>query len=262
MLISTATSTHVRRLPVDGEPPPTPSEGGPVDFSTIDSPGKAALLPALNGASLLVMLSALRAEAQWNVSLTSFQETTWNDATHGTVRCHGESSNSSKVSLSGEGTLGEVPIEETWTLDKDNGVVSIEGTIGYSHESLVLADSDDGTQHLDGTVGDVEVHEVLRRSDGHLLIDGTLNDVESHQALKVNEDAMPFEPPLTFNDVITVDGSLGNAPITLNADAVYPPHMPVVTYEERGAIGGTTLQGTHTLQISALPVAGQHRAPV
>jgi hypothetical protein len=253
MHISTARRSAAPPLRTREEEPAPPSEE--LDFSTIDSAQEAALLPALHGPSLLVMLSALEAEAQWSVSLTSIQENTWNGSTHGFVRCHGESGDGSQVTLRGEGTLGGVPLEEAWSLDRDNGVVRIDGTVGWSREALVMSDAHDGSRHLDGTVGEVEVHEVLRREQGQLLIDGTLNGVEHHQALKINEDALPFAPPATFRDVIVAGGSLGGAPLTLNVDAIYPPHMPVVTYEERGTIGGVGVESSHTLQISPLSPA-------
>ena len=242
----------------EGQPAPDPGAGdgaggGSIDFSTIDSEQKAALLPALNGASLAVMMATLQAEAKWKVAVTSLQQTTLNDACGGTVRCQGTSSTSDEVSLAGGGTLAEVPIDETWTLHKDNGVMTIEGSIGWSHESLVLHGGDNGTQVLEGTIGEVAVHEVLTRSEGLLTMDGTLNGVEHHQAIHINEDQMPLRPPLVIPGVITVDGSLGSAPITLSVDAICPEHMPAVTYAQTGSIAGTTVSTNHTLQISALP---------
>jgi hypothetical protein len=235
-----------------------PSEGGhdgagAIDFSTIDSAPKAALLPALNGASLAVMMATLQAEARWNVAVTSLQQTTLNNAMGAEVRCEGTSSTSSEVSLTGSGNLGEVPIEETWTLHKDNGVLTVDGTIGYSHEALVLHDAGDGSQVLEGTIGEVAVHEVLRRSEGSMSLDGTLNDVEHHQVLTINENTMPLRAPQVYSKVITVDGSLGDAPITLCVDAICPEHVSAVTYAQHGTIAGTAVDTQHTLAIMALP---------
>lgn len=235
-----------------GEEPGAPADGGVIDFSTIDSEQKAALLPALNGASLAVMMATLQAEAKWNVAVTSLQQETLNDAMGASIRCQGASTDSSEVLLSGSGTLGEVPIEETWTLHKDSGVMTIEGTIGYSHESLVLHGADDGSQVLEGTIGDVAVREVLRRDEGEMHLDGTLNGVEHHQAVKIDEDRMPLAPPLVFGDVIVVDGTLGSAPIRLNVDAVCPQHVPAITYAAHGSVAGVTVASNHTLQITPL----------
>ena len=258
---STMRSTTPRTVRLEGEPSPDPvppegseppAEGEAIDFSTIDTPQKAALLPALNGASLAVNLATLQAEAKWEIVVTSLQQATLNNAMGESVRMQGASSKDSVVSLSGSGQLGEVPIEETWTLNKDNGVLTIEGTIGYSHESLVLHGADDGTQVLEGTIGDVAVREVFRRDDGLLALDGTLGGVEHHQAVKIDEDRMPMQPPLVFKDALVVEGTLGDAPITLHVDAVCPQHVPAVTYAGTGSIAGVAVESNQTLQITPI----------
>ncbi|NDD27586.1 MAG: hypothetical protein EB084_04890 [Proteobacteria bacterium] len=258
---STLRSTTPRSVRFEGEPSPDPvlpegseppAEGEAIDFSTIDTPQKAALLPALNGASLAVNLATLQAEAKWEIVVTSLQQATLNNAMGESVRMQGASSKDSVVSLSGSGQLGEVPIEETWTLNKDNGVLTIEGTIGYSHESLELHGADDGTQVLEGTIGDVAVREVFRRDDGLLALDGTLGGVEHHQAVKIDEDRMPMQPPLVFKDALVVDGMLGDAPITLHVDAVCPQHVPAVTYAGTGSIAGVAVESNQTLQITPI----------
>lgn len=224
-----------------------------LDLSTIDNEKKAAVLPALNGATYDVMLAALDVASAGGVVVDSLLQETIDNTPQSSISSN---NGDTPTALAGSGTFGNAAFQETWSADPSTNTVKISGRIGSSDEALVLTRTGN-TAHLDGTVGTVEVHEtIVTGNNGALMIDGTLNRVPIHQQVTVNPDAMPIEPT-TIKNVVTVSGTLGSDPISFSEDAVYPPFEPIVTYTGQGNIAGTPVALNHTLQISALPTDGQ-----
>jgi hypothetical protein len=227
-------------------PAPTPAPTNDIDFSNIDTPQKAALLPALNAAAFLLNLNALSSAAQGGMALTSALTMTLGQNTQLSVNY--QMADPTAPALAGTGTAGSAPFTETWALDPTQGL-TISGNVGGSAEKLALTQADDGSTHIDGTIGGFAVHEtVTAAADGSngLVFDGTIGDQKLHQALNVNQPANGSNGPTT----ISVNGTLGNDAITID-EQVTSQSQTGLSLSGKGSIAGTPLTMTQTFAFAA-----------
>ncbi|MHB2015771.1 MAG: hypothetical protein ACYCW6_02380, partial [Candidatus Xenobia bacterium] len=161
-------------LPVPAPPssPPGPTAPQPpIDFSTIDTPQKAALLPSLNatiGASLVQgMVRGMLGGETFSAAL----DLAFGNSTTGAVRFSMPDDNSLAGTLSG--TLGSAAIQESWSVDAVAQTVTVQGTVGSSAEKLQWSRDDDSGWHMSGAVGSVKVDANCTVTDGnHGVLDG------------------------------------------------------------------------------------------
>ena len=155
----------------------------------------------------------------------------------------------STATLTGQGTFGAADFQETYQFDATQGLL-ISGKIGTSVEALKLTDGNDGT-HIDGTIGSIEVHEVLSNGgddqNPKIVIDGTLGGQKLHEELSNKPSADPNGSP-----TMHMEGTLGDQPITLDEN-VTAQQDNGATLSAQGNIAGVALNLQHTLQLNAPP---------
>ena len=238
--ISTLPPTSPRALPQ-----PAPLEGSPappvdsVDFSTIDSPTKAALLPLFNASALVNLLENLGDALDANQPLDCTL-----DGSIGATPLHGTFTMADPSSATAEqqGTLGTVPYHETWLTDPASGVITITGDIGATHEALTLAATDEAT-HIDGTIGTLAVHQSITAEadsqSARFIFDGTIGDQSMHQVLT-------FAPGPAHGLRFEADGRLGDAPIHVTSGRTVSEGVTRV--EGQGVVLGTAVTFTEQMR--------------
>lgn len=135
-----------------------------LDFSVIDTAQKAELLPVMNVEVNVFNLETMGASAAYKLDVnTDFEQ-----YIGGLNRRPAEvgvqySLHAGSNALQAQGTVGGVPLKETWTMAKD-GTTTIVGTVGATPENLVWTfDRKTHSSHLDGTIGNLQIHKTLPR---------------------------------------------------------------------------------------------------
>jgi hypothetical protein len=218
------------------EPAPAPAPTADIDFSNVDTPQKAALLPSLNGAAFLLTLNAISNAAQFGAGLTSSLQMTLGQATNADLS-YSLNADPNAFGLNGSGTIGGNAFSENWAFN-DQGLL-ISGSVGNAQEALTVSQQDDGL-HLDGTIGSVEVHEIVNNSaDGNgVVFGGTIGDQALNQTLTVGQDE-------SGNSTIQARGTLGDAEI--NYDETVGQNDTGLSVTGQGSVAGNALQINHTL---------------
>ncbi|MHB2019225.1 MAG: hypothetical protein ACYCW6_19930 [Candidatus Xenobia bacterium] len=243
----TVSSLSARPFAV-GRDNPTPAPAPPdIDFSTIDSPAKAAVLPALNPVTLLTLVQTTAQAAQAGFGLSSAISGNLGASTAASMNY--TMADPSTATLSGHGTFGAAAFQESYQFDPTQGLL-ISGQIGNSAESLKLSDGQDGT-HIDGTIGSVAVHEVLTNGgddqNPKILIDGTLGGQKLHEELCNKPSSDPNGSP-----TLHMEGTLGSQAITLDEN-VTAQQDNGATLSATGNIAGVAVNLQHSLQLQAPP---------
>lgn len=229
------------------EPAPAPAPSADIDFSNIDSPAKAALLPVVNATTLLITAQAFNAAVNANLALDSALSMTIGasqkaDVNYSVIPQFG-GSDPSTLTMQAAGAMGNAPFKEDWTFNPLEGYVSIDGIIGGSQEALKLTETDHGNR-LDGTIGKLAIHEVIsgqgEDDDFRIVWDGTLGDQKIHQELGWKAD----------DPVIQVNGTLGDAPITMDTVVTPQPDKINLSVSAQGNIAGTALSYTQSVKFS------------
>lgn len=223
--------------PAPGPTDPTPD----IDFTNVDTPEKASLLPALNATSLLITVQALSDAGQGGLALTSALQMTLGQSTQANVNY--QMSDPSTLSMSGTGTYGNAQFSENWAINPNDGSLSITGNVGNSQQALKMTGADDGT-HIDGTIGSMDVHEVITTQgdgdDAKLVWDGTVGGKTIHQELSIKPDA-------NQNPVVHVEGKLGDAGISTDATATSSADQNTLNLNGQGTIAGNAIQYNHSI---------------
>ena len=233
-------------------PPPesTPSTPPPLDFTTIDTAEKAALLPSLNPATLMFAQNALAASTQNLEALNGALNATIDASTSAQIQYTIPDPQLPCMQMSG--TIGGAPFQETWTPTTDgSGTVNIVGNAGSSAENLQLTTASDG-QHLDGTVGNLDIHYLIAQSPDNSqasIWTGTIGDRQMSELVSVRDDG-------DDNPVVHQEGTLGKARVSLQAsyaDPDAPGNTWTVSQTGIGRIGNATLQYQDGYTLSAPP---------
>lgn len=245
-----ATRTAVARQADDPSPAPPPD----IDFSTIDTPQKAALLPNVGFAAFVMNQNSLLAALQNGLDMKASVQMTVGGSTP--MNLNYQYTNS-KLQMQAQGTFGNVPVTETWTVDPEQLTMTITGTIGNTPENLVYAiKQGDATYHLDGNVGDIPVHEALDvPADTEMTCTGTLGDQPLNQTLTILNAGT--QKPATLH----VEGTLGTAPI-LSDETVTSTANLQLNLTGQGNIAGTPMQisqsFTYSQPSTPPPPSGTH----
>lgn len=196
---------------------PRSSKPAGVDMSVVDSPEKAILLPALGASSNSILTEAMAMMSNGGPDeVASLQMV--NDTTTFSLNYKSDAASNSLI---GQGHIGGVDFQETWTSkDDNNATIVVTGKIGKSDENLEITEDVDGT-HIDGTIGSVAVHEVISDSAGSdpnsvigYTWDGTVGGKAYKQQYNLGELNGSSRP-------VSIQGSLGNAPVTMTGQE-YP----------------------------------------
>jgi hypothetical protein len=229
--------------PPPGAAPTTPAPD--IDFSVIDTPQKAMLLPALAANTFELLLNTTSIAGTSGVtSFNAALSMTMGSATSAAI-VHSDTAPTT-LTLNGQGTMGNAAFSETWQFN-DQGL-SIQGTIGSSQENLMVTAGDDGL-HIDGAIGSVEVHELLTVEgediDQKLIWDGTVGGEKIHQVRSYVDEGRGL-----VHD--HVEGSLGTLPIS------YDQHITSddangISFATQGQMAGVPVQTTQAFVFSYPP---------
>lgn len=206
-----------------------------IDFSKIDTPEKAALLPVLNPAALVtVAFGVMRGMLHNNLYAPIPLQLSMGTSTFGNVTYQPASS---PDSLSAQGQLGGAAFQETWTRDDNAHVIRVCGQIGASKEDLTIAQMDKGGA-VSGKIGDIDVAQALtfgtKEDEPLVMADGALGTVRFHQEV-VRLDSSDIR-----QTVVGVKGMLGDKPIQTEVRATATRKSLDVHAE--GTIAGTTFK--------------------
>lgn len=200
-----------------------------IDFSNVDSPAKAALLPSINAATFQFMskeiAKAVRIGQPFSQSLHgTFGQSTPIDLTY-------QSTDDQSVAV--EGTVGGQNLTETWRMDEHG--LTIDGTIGSGcKEHLVVTRQTDG-RHVDGTVGTLELHEII---DG---LGENVNGTIGGERIKQTVTTQGMDGYIATH----VEGSLGSSAIKY--DDRLADTDDGFTLTGNGVIAGTRFEMTQTM---------------
>lgn len=248
-----STSPCAPRPNVSSPAPPgaeDPDPAPPIDLSTIDSPAKAMLMPSMNATAWFVMLTTMA-----NLGpIASTLQMTLGDNTQANLDFRPVPGDPGTMKLEVRGNLGNAAVKENWVFNPEGASFTIDGSIGNSKESLSVSGEDDGN-HLDGTVGNQEVHQVIdfegEGDDSRLVFKGTVGDRNVLQSIKIVNDADGSQRYI-------LDGSLGNTsdgsttPITTDITVTPTGHRGLLLTGQ-GNIAGTPLTSyTQTIKPSML----------
>lgn len=181
-------------------PPPQPQPPAPqpdpepqIDFSKIDCPYKAVLLPTINPAIVATTLTGLIAAsmtgAPCQAALAMAMGNTPGELTYSF------DPNDANAVVKGTGTLGEAAYTENWAVNQETGAITVSGTIGESTQELTFTqDEEQNCMFINGHVGDLAVSQKLfvvesetgDDSRSRLVIDGTIGGRAYHQELTVD----------------------------------------------------------------------------
>lgn len=178
--------------PPPQEPPPQPDPEPGIDFSKIDCPYTAALLPTLNPASLATVFTGLIASSMTGAPAFAALALTFNN-TQGALN-YSFDPNDPNALVKGTGTLGEAAYTETWSVNQETGAIVVSGSIGESSQELTLTENpEDGSMLISGHVGELAVStriftvnsEKGDDSRSRLIVDGTLGGRPYHQEISL-----------------------------------------------------------------------------
>jgi len=230
------------------DPTPTPAPPAPpdpppsIDFSVVDTPKKAAMLPILNAAAMLVNAQIMMQAVQGGFAVSSALTMKMGDNTQAAIT---HTLDPQTPAVNGQGNMGSAPFQETWNLSGDGAAINVAGSVGSSAEAIAFTIADDGA-HLDGKIGDLELHQTISQQgdgdDAKLVFDGTLGDQKLRQELSIAQ-ADPNSPP-----TINVVGKLGDDDIAFS-ETITDAQDTSLTLAGQGNIAGTPLSVTHTLAI-------------
>lgn len=236
MNIAPSNATHISNLQgsVQTAAPASRHSAEPapaLDFSRIDTPEEAALMPALNAACFMLQLNAITSAAAGNLGVASSVHMAMGEKDE--ARIEYKMPDPSTLTYEGRGTLAGQPIEETWAYDSEQGGWSIGGQIGGRFENLLLTQNPDGSLFLRGTVDHVKVVETIKQGDdgNTFSFQGRIGNHDLQQILTVGVDARG-------NETMRVEGTLGNRPISFD-HAVQPEGARVKSSVGEGYIAGT-----------------------
>lgn len=230
-------------------PPTDPPTTYDIDFSKMDTPQKAAVMPSLNPAVVATIANGVFASMAANQLMPINIQLALGASTPATLQYNLVPADKG-VSIAGQGQIGGVPFQEKWTVDEKGQAFHLDGTLGDAKECLTLTvDQKTNAAHVDGKIGDVEVHQTLSQGgtsqNPYLIADGTLcagsnskDAVALHQEVKL-DPSNPNQPRLTVN------GNLGDKPIQVVVTETATDKSMVVHGE--GNIGGTAFKLDNTM---------------
>lgn len=189
-------------------PSGTPASSPDIDFSTVDTVQKAALLPNLNWLTLLDNSTTFYACNQVGFGFDWQMKMSVGDSTELSLQAHMDPKH---PRMTVEGTVGGNRIHEVWS--GSGTVVHIDGTIGASPEKLTLK-SIGSVVTLDGTVGAIEVHEKLIARDHKGLLTGTIGGQPVNQTTLVS-------PVHHGVQTLTWDGAMGDASVSCDETSTF-----------------------------------------
>lgn len=223
---------------------PPDSADSAIDFSRIDTPQEAALMPALNAASFLLHLNAITSAATGHFGVTSSVQMAMGEKDE--ARIDYKMPDPSTLTYEGRGTMAGLPIEETWTYDSELGGWSIGGQIGERFENLLLTQNPDGSLFLHGTVDHVKVVETItQQPDGNTVtFSGRIGSDNLQQTLTFGFDDRGYE-------TVHVEGALGGRPISFN-QSVQPDGALVKSSVGEGLIAGTPVHLTNQMTLTSV----------
>jgi hypothetical protein len=219
-------------------PAPEPPSCCDIDFSKIDTPEKAALLPALNPTAIVAVAAGIAASMSANSTAPVAVAFMLGANTPANLTCT-LAPGGQIPSLDVTGKLGAADFHESWKVDEQAQALHIDGQIGESAEQLtVTADPRAQIAHVDGKIGDVEVHQTLSLvGDGDnrfLRADGSLGAVAFRQEIRPDMSD-PKNPKLE------VTGMLGDKPIQSTISASQVDNQTMAIHGE-GTIAGNAIK--------------------
>lgn len=223
------------RPAVSRPPAPSVKDDPPADpdFSTIDTPEKAAMLPSINPTTFLINAQGLTDAMQKSLALTTTLAMNIGQST--AVSLNYPVADPNNPTMAGTGTIGSTNVTETWTKDPIEGTVTIAGTVGNSQENLSLTAGDDGT-HMDGTIGTVDVHQIIYStgagSNARLVWHGTIGGKSNHQEMSITDN-------VDGTQSLHVEGRLGDGGIVTDAKLTQSADQNTVNLTGQGNIAGT-----------------------
>ncbi|GMU57998.1 MAG: hypothetical protein AMXMBFR33_71440 [Candidatus Xenobia bacterium] len=170
--------------------PPTPEPG--IDFSRIDCPNKALLLPTLNPAAVATVVTGLIASSMTGAPASAALALTFND-TAGSLS-YSFNPNDPNALVTATGTLGEAAYTENWAVNTETGAITVTGTIGESTQELTFSECEEqNAMFINGRVGDLAVSQKLflvesqsgDESRSRLVVDGAIGGRSYHQELSL-----------------------------------------------------------------------------
>lgn len=225
-------------------PPPDSAEPAPViDFSRIDTPQEAALMPALNAACFLMQLNSIASAAAGHLGVASSVHMAMGSKDE--ARIEYKMPDPSSLTYEGRGTIAGQPIEETWTYDSEQGGWSIGGQIGERFENLLLTQNPDGSLFLHGTIDHVKVVETIKQGDdgNSVIFSGRIGKENVQQTLTFGFNERG-------NETMHVEGSLGGRAISFD-QAVQPEGALVKSSVGEGYIAGTPVFLTNQVTLTS-----------
>ena len=142
-------------------PPSSPSDAAAdIDFTQIDTPQKAALVPSLQPSVFLATMNAMANASGHLASLAASLQMQLGQATEVNVS-YAMPAGTGPVQMFAQGKVGDQDLVETWSLDSTG--LHITGTIGANQEDLTVTQTDKGLA-IQGQVGTVVVRETVKPS--------------------------------------------------------------------------------------------------
>lgn len=186
---------------VTSAPPQAASE--PVDFSSIDTPEKAVLMPILNPAILSATLAGIFLSTMTNGPVSAALSLAFND-TRGELQytCTGEGA-------SATGQIGGLEYRESWTLDREKRQMLVEASLGETRMQMTITPGSQNAAQARGQIGDLKLIQVIGgKSD---MSSVSANGRLGGQTLGVNLAAREEERD-TY--LLSVNGAVGQAPLS------------------------------------------------
>lgn len=174
----------ISRAPRSNAAPPAPA--AELDFSTIDSVQKAALLPSTNLELTNMTLGGLGATLYERVDTTATLVETIGNTTNANITY---TSAVGSPTTRGEGVIGNAPVHETWSFN-DQGKTIIDGTIGNSTEHVEWKYDIRGSS-MDAVIGSIEIHKTGKTDPlnaAHTTWDGTILDRSTGKSTPLHEE--------------------------------------------------------------------------
>lgn len=233
------------------DPPPPPVD---VDFSVMDTPEKAVMLPILNPAALATLLGGAMVAGSDTPSKPVDVNFTFGASTPGKVTYQIIADNKNP-SLVAKGQLGGADFNEKWMLegqDASSYRLHVMGNIGaYAEDITVTPDQKQNVFHVDGKIADMELHQNISKGgtdqNPYVIADGTLGGVALHQEIRPTAQ----DPN---NVSVNVTGNLGDKPIQSSVSASPDTSAKTLVIQGQGNIAGTDFTvGTSV----ALPHSGK-----
>lgn len=220
-----------------------PPATDPMDFTSIDTAAKAAMLPAFNPCSYMTFAGVLTASAMSGYPLKGDLAATIGNGSAQvalSAKYNLTTPGPGTLGIESTGQLGDARFHEVWSYGTDEAIRiagSIEGSKGTVSENLVMQTGPNGGK-LEGKIGNLDVHMLFTPNS----FDGTIGGVPVHETLQATTGSgtMKFD----------VKGTVGTDAATYSASmSPTDPHGALI--QGSGSVGAYTCTTSQTYQPQA-----------